>query len=532
MLKPSHVFKSSGPLAAFLAAALLWPAAADAARHCAVPGEQWERASPEAAGMDAAKLQEALDYGTTNLGFAVRVYRRGCLVGSDRLAPISGSQAFESYSMAKSVTSLLFGRAMTLGLISPDDPVGSLVTEADQAHGEITMRDLLTMSSGLRWNGLRDYNIFTMRDRVRDALTLPLVHEPGTWFEYAQSAVALLVEAVERASGEDAWEFIQRRLFDRLGIPAGSWDWQRDPAGNIQGFYGVRMSADDYARLGELLRRDGVWRGKRLLSSQYLDQALSPSATNGCYGWLIWVNAGAPCIGATVVDRPVSTTRDFPTLPADMYNFSGLFGQRVTVFPSHELVIVRLGEDPGLLFSVGESWELGLYRRVLGAITDTPIRVAPPAKPTHEEPDTDYNFLTSLLEPEEYVRGGGAQDPLPPAGPARARAPQLELASPRVRGGRRLRVRLSCPPQWPQARRPKCSGRASVGGVEELEQYGRSVRYAVRAGKSKTLSFRLSAGVLRVIRRERDGRFAVIAINRDPSGGTRGTLVVQLARRH
>ena len=74
--------------------------------------------------------------------------------------------------MAKSVTSMIFGRAMTLGLMSPDDPVGSLVPEADKAHGEITVHDLLTMTSGLKWNGLRDYNIFTMPDRVRDALTL------------------------------------------------------------------------------------------------------------------------------------------------------------------------------------------------------------------------------------------------------------------------------------------------------------------------------------------------------------------------
>ena len=74
--------------------------------------------------------------------------------------------------MAKSVTALMFGRAMQLGLIDPEDPVGSLVPEADAAHGRITNRDLLTMTSGLRWNGLRDYNIFTMPDRVRDALTL------------------------------------------------------------------------------------------------------------------------------------------------------------------------------------------------------------------------------------------------------------------------------------------------------------------------------------------------------------------------
>ena len=80
--------------------------------------------------------------------------------------------------MAKSVTSLVFGRAMQLGLVSPDDPVGSLVPEADGPHGAITLRDLLTMTSGLRWNGFRDYNIFTMPDRIVDALTLEPVPLP------------------------------------------------------------------------------------------------------------------------------------------------------------------------------------------------------------------------------------------------------------------------------------------------------------------------------------------------------------------
>src|SRR5918999_4369571 len=124
---------------------------AHAAKSCGEPGSGWERAIPAEAGMDAAKLQEALDYGSSQASFAIRVYRHGCLVGEDRFAAVNRSQRFESWSMAKSVTSMLFGRAMTLGLIAPEDPVGSLVAEASQPHGTISMRDLLTMTSGLEW---------------------------------------------------------------------------------------------------------------------------------------------------------------------------------------------------------------------------------------------------------------------------------------------------------------------------------------------------------------------------------------------
>src|SRR6266540_1521443 len=75
------------------------PMASAAKKTCGEPGVDWERATPAEAGMDAAKLQDALDYGTSQEGFALRVYRYGCLVGSDRLAAVNGSQRFQSWSM-------------------------------------------------------------------------------------------------------------------------------------------------------------------------------------------------------------------------------------------------------------------------------------------------------------------------------------------------------------------------------------------------------------------------------------------------
>ena len=126
--------------------------AAQAAKTCSEPGRAGSARPPPrpgwsrgAAGRDRLRQLD--------LGFAIRVYRHGCLVGEDRLAALNRDQRYESWSMAKSVTSMMFGRAMTLGLISPDDPVGSLVPEADEPHGEISMRDLLTMTSGLGGTG-------------------------------------------------------------------------------------------------------------------------------------------------------------------------------------------------------------------------------------------------------------------------------------------------------------------------------------------------------------------------------------------
>lgn len=499
--------------------------AAHAAKSCGEPGAAWQRATPAEAGMDAAKLQDAIDYGSSQEGFALRVYRRGCLVGQDRAAAVNGPTQFESWSMAKSVVSLMFGRAMTLGLISPDDPVGSLVPEADAAHGTITIRDLLTMASGLRWNGIRDYNIFTMPDRVRDALTLDIAHPHGTYFEYAQSAIALLAEAVGRATGEDVQAFGQRELLDPLGIPASAWRWERDPAGHVQGFTGVNMRPDDYGRLGELMRRGGVWNGRRLLSQRYVREAVTPSATNGCYGWLIWLNAGSPCISPTITERGVEDTREFPDLPADLLRFSGLFGQLVSVFPSQDLVIVRLGEDSGLVFSGGTNWEHELYRRVLTSITDQKIVAPAPTPPSASDQKTnkDYGFQTALTEPDQYSKGVD-QDPLPPAGPQRARAARLRLAHPSASRKGVVTIRMTCPARWPGRDPGRCTGSSHLEGV------GRELAYDVAPGATTILRFRMSARQLRSLHRHGAKQITVVATNADAGGGAPAAITVNVRR--
>ena len=114
------------PLAgAFAVAVLAAPGSALAAEHCEEPGAgDWTDVTPADAGMDAAKLEAAIDYATANNAEAVRIIRYGCRVASDRLAPVNSGLQFQSWSLAKSITALVFGRAMTQHLVGPDDPLG------------------------------------------------------------------------------------------------------------------------------------------------------------------------------------------------------------------------------------------------------------------------------------------------------------------------------------------------------------------------------------------------------------------------
>jgi hypothetical protein len=285
------------------------------------------------------------------------------------------------------------------------------------------------------------------------------------------------------------------------------------------------MRADDYGRLGELLRRGGVWRGQRLLSRRFVSEATSPSPTNGCYGYLIWVNAGAPCIGPRVEERPVSDLRDFPDLPADMYRFSGLFGQLVTMFPTQGIVVVRTGQDPTLDFAGGADWEHGLYKRVLDAVTDQEIVPPGPARPNggSSRDNSDAGFQDSLREPDQYSQGSNPP-PLPPAGPARARAVQPALARPRVTRRRRVTFRFHCPARWPSKMKAGCRGRASLSGG------GKNKRYSVKPGKSKLVRFTLTRRRMRVIRRRGRSRLMISARNFDAGGGTLSRRFVTVAR--
>ena len=104
---------------------LLFVSAA-AAAPCGDPAESWETAAPSAVALDPGKLQAALDFATSRTTLSMAVFRNGCLVAESRLDPLTRDQTFESFSMAKSITSMVVGRAATLGYVSVESPGASL----------------------------------------------------------------------------------------------------------------------------------------------------------------------------------------------------------------------------------------------------------------------------------------------------------------------------------------------------------------------------------------------------------------------
>lgn len=491
------------PLATLAVALPASPALA--ARTCAAPeqGREWSLAAAPEVGLDAALVQQALDAASADGRAALAVYRHGCLIATDSGGASTREQRYESWSVAKTVVSLAAGRAMTLGLLSPDDRVGGLIPEADAAHGKITLRQLLEMASGLHWNFVRDYAAGRAVNRVDDALTLPLDHKPGSHFEYAQSAVALTAEMIERAARTDFQQFVQRELFGPIGIASGSWSWTRDAHGNTLGYMGLQLLPRDYARLGQLMLDRGVWRGRRLLADAYVTAATRPSAANHGYGWFWWVNGGDRFIGPTVEARTVVNGPFVSSAPADMFSAVGFGDQLIMVIPSLDLVLTRSAPrstDSGDRDPTGSAQlRHELVRSLMRAVDGHPVPDPGPFRQDIISSDTSVGIRPSLTE-REHIAASRQTPPLPPAGPALARAVRIgrsflhvEPMTVRVGDGGAPRIALTCPP----AGRRNCTGTASL--TRGSRRVAKQIRFDIRRGKQARLPLALTSQTSRRI---------------------------------
>jgi CubicO group peptidase (beta-lactamase class C family) len=443
---------------AFLAA----PGRADAGM-CNEPVASWQAVSPESQGMDAGKLARALHSYQDRRGWAVRIYRNGCLVMRDTN---NGNEAtlFESWEITGSVLALVAARQMTLGLLSADDVVGSLVPEADAEHGAIRVRDLLQRASGLAPHADNVY----MRDRLRLALTRGFWASPGRRFGDAPEARSLLIAVLQRAAKEDVPAFAARELLAAVGI--GKWRWTRDRVGNPAGTFGLQLTADDLGRLGELVLRDGRWRGRQLIDPVYLQSALTPSPRNPCFGWLVWLNSETNCSG--------SGRRLLPGLPRDLWSWAGNQDQRVTGIPSLHLLVVRYGltASDAREGTDGLTWERDSLLQLVAAVKDTPVA---------ELPDR-LDIPPAIGDPYRDDLSAGLATPpdLPRAGPRRARVPLVRAYRERVGRKRLLGVRIACPAVPDHA----CSGTARLIGVAARER-----SWSAGPGATTTVMFRLKS---------------------------------------
>lgn len=235
-------------------------------------------------------------------------------------------------SVAKSIMSVCTGIALDKGFIqSLDEPVYKYIHEFSECreplHRMITIRHLLTMTSGIYWNGGVHYHcpmmqqLRTSGDWISHIADCAISDIPGTKYNYKEWDVILLAKVLDRACG-DMYDFMNANLFEPLGIK--SERWYKSPCGV---YYSVgdgkeadnetkfKLTAVDMLKIGQLFLHKGKFGKKQILSENYIHQAVSPLKCNPNYGFLWWVWEG-------------------------QYGCLGYGGQSITVIPDDNAVIV------------------------------------------------------------------------------------------------------------------------------------------------------------------------------------------------
>ncbi len=251
--------------------------------------------------MDSALLDEAGDRADAELPdiSALVVARGGSLVYERYYGGQEADEPINVRSVTKSVVSTLIGIALADGdLESLDQTIGDLIpdripADADPRTAGITVRSLLTMTSGLDWSAYSDYpDLIASDDWVTLTLSQPVVAEQGTTYVYNSGGSHLLSVIVTEVTGQDTAEFAQERLFDPLGIVPGKWE--RSPQDEATGGFGLHLTARDMAKLGRLYLDEGRWEGEQIVPADYVAEAITyqsaGDSTGGVpYGYQWWV---------------------------------------------------------------------------------------------------------------------------------------------------------------------------------------------------------------------------------------------------
>jgi CubicO group peptidase (beta-lactamase class C family) len=250
-----------------------------------------------------------------------------------------------SFSMAKSFASSLVGIAIDEGSIkSVDEPITNYIPELlekDERFESITIRHLLTMSSGIKYEEggdlpwseeADDTKTYYATDLRKLALENSRIEgEPGEYFEYNNYNPLLIGMILERATGMSVSRYLQQKLWKPMGMEAdGSWSLDSTSTGFEKMESGVNARARDFARFGMLFAREGRWEGRQLISRGWVEESTRADTSTDPsqdYQYFWWVN----------------------TPEGETYHFSarGNYGQYIYVAPEKDLVIVRLGKEEG-----------------------------------------------------------------------------------------------------------------------------------------------------------------------------------------
>ncbi|HEY7907035.1 MAG TPA: serine hydrolase domain-containing protein [Wenzhouxiangella sp.] len=267
----------------------------------------------------------------------------------------TADERWMSFSIAKSVVSLLYGIAMKERHIeSLDETVATYLPRFEgTGYANVTIKDLLRMASGVQWN--EDYedpnsDVAALDDASENEVlehlaSLPSLHPPGSVFNYNTGETILAGAILSKAVGMSLSEYLQSRLWQPFGMGANA-DWAlMGPEGAEMGGCCISATLRDYGRLGLFALNSGKTQSNEsLLPQDWMLEATQPSPAADYYGYFWWLTGDGD------------------------YRASGIFGQGIHISPSHDLVVAMHGLWPEAIdqdFSRKRTELIGAIKRAL-----------------------------------------------------------------------------------------------------------------------------------------------------------------------
>jgi CubicO group peptidase (beta-lactamase class C family) len=272
---------------------------------------------------------------------AVVVLQGGRIVAERYAAGITPDTPLAGWSMSKSVVNALVGVLVREGRLTVDAPAPIPEWKhPGDPRAQITVDQLLRMSSGLRFEEHQDSPrsdvmrmLFGVGDVAKFVMSREMAFAPGTHWEYSNASSNIIAVAIRNVLRDRPTylAFPRRALFEPLGMSSAVLE--TDAAGTFIGSSYMYATARDWARLGMLYLRDGVWNGVRILPQGWVGYTRTPAPADKAarYGAHFWLEIPPEYAGAA------------PRLPVPAFHAAGHEAQFVTIVPSRELVIVRLG---------------------------------------------------------------------------------------------------------------------------------------------------------------------------------------------
>ncbi len=347
------------------------------------PTDQWHVSAPEAQGILSARLLEMME-DIKKKGYniqSISIVRNGYLVLDAYINPFQDGQKHEMHSVTKSVMSALIGIAIDQGYI---EDVNQTITELfpdriishlDERKKLITLKDLLTMTSGLECKDATANNwAGTMAMKKSDdwtqyTLNLPMAQTPGECFHYCNGVSHLLSAIIQKSTGMRTIDFAKKNLFDPLGIK--DVEWEESPEGISNGYKGLQLLPKDMAKIGVLYLSKGKWENRQIISAEWIESSTQPYIDGKWagedYGYQWWVN------------------------PAGFYSAVGMYGQAIYVVPDKNLVAVFTGNIVDHNMYVSGTL---LKEYIIPAIASSE-----PLPPNPEEKARLDNFLAGIAKP-------------------------------------------------------------------------------------------------------------------------------------